>query len=654
MLQGAEVGWTRIEVRIVHGYAGKVLLVDLSKRSVKDVELSETIIEFFVGGLGGNLKLIADLSDRWIHPYSPDACLVLGVGPLVGTVAPGAAKVSAVCKFPLTETYGFASGGVVFGFMMKAAGYDHIVIRGRAKKPVYLDVSDGGVEICDASDLWGRDVYDVTRELQGRHGPCGVLTIGQAGEKLVRFSVAIMDLCSSLGRGGMGAVMGSKNLKAVVVRGERGVEVADEKAFSEKALSVAEKICGNPHYETWVKFGSMTCWEFRTGLIKAWPCDGWRGLMPGRDAEALFGPRVFVERVKERTLSCPSCPVGDRLIARFNGVEEGAVCMSQFFGPAYAFGVRCKVGDGGRIAYCYYLANKYGIDYTTLTSTVELVRVLREKGYVKTNFGSDGFEETVNLIRAVSLREGLGGILAEGPLRAAVKFGGDLLEEVVSIKGMDPPLDGRFNFGTEAFEVIVNPMGGHYIPGFSPTFMIGASVNKLRKFCFRIGVPQESVRRIFTPFFNVARMTRYVEDWYAVLTSLGVCCRQPVAQSYSAPTLAKLYTLATGRKMHPKKLMKAGERIWNLLKLLNVREGFSRRDDAFPERWLKEPLRGGNVTMTLMDYYRSRRIGVDDAEKLLDDYYAERGWDTETGVPTESKLAELELASTARRMGVIE
>lgn len=640
------------EVGMVYGYSGKILIVDLSRRKVRSIELGKSLIELFVGGLGGNLKLIADFSDKWVHPYSPDAYLVLGVGPLVGTVAPGAAKVSAVCKFPLTETYGFSSGGVVFGVMMKAAGYDHIVIKGRAKKPVYLDVSDCGVEICDAGDLWGRDVYDVTRELQELHGMCGVLTIGQAGEKLVRFSVAIMDLCSSLGRGGMGAVMGSKNLKAVVVRGERGVEVADEEKFLEKASMVVEKICSNPRYDAWVKFGSMTCWEFRTGLIKAWPCDGWRGLMPGRKAEALFGPRVFVEKVKERTLSCPSCPVGDRLIAKFDDDGGGSVCMSQFFGPAYAFGIRCKVGDGRRVAYCYYLANKYGIDYTTLASVVELVKMLRERGYVKTSFGSDEFEETVNLIRAVSLREKLGGILAEGPVKAAAKFDAGLLEEVVSVKGMDPPLDGRFNFGTEAFEVIVNPMGGHYISGFSPTFMIGASVSKLKRFCARIGVPEEAIKRIFTPSFNVARMTRYVEDWYAVLSSLGVCCRQPVAQGYSIATLAELYTLATGVKMTPKRLIKVGERVWNLLKLLNVREGFSRKDDIFPEKWLKEPLKGGNIIMWLMDYYRSKNIGVDEAEKLLDDYYAEREWSVEDGIPTESKLAELDLLQIARKMGI--
>ncbi len=638
----------------MYGYAGKILMVDLSKGKVKSVRLSETLIEFFLGGLGGNLKLVSELTERWVNPYSPDASLVFGVGPLVGTMAPGAAKVSAVCKFPLTETYGFASGGILFGLMMKAAGYDHIVVKGRARKPVYLGIFDDGVEILDAGDLWGRDVYDVTGELQGQHGPCGVLTIGSAGEKLVRFSVAVMDSCSSLGRGGMGAVMGSKNLKAIVVRGEKGVEVADEKTFSKTAAAIIEEICGKSHYETWVKFGSMACWEFRTGLIKAWPCDGWRGLMPGKEAEALFGPRVFVEKVKEKTLSCPSCPVGDRLIARFTGVEEGKVCMSQFFGPAYAFGVRCKVGDGGRIAYCYYLANKYGIDYTTLASTVELVRALKKRGYVKDKFGDDGFEETVNLIRAISLREGLGGILAEGPLRAAEKFGGGLLEDVVSIKGMDPPLDGRFNFGTEAFEVVVNPMGGHYISGFSLTFMVGASVNKLKKFCRQIGVPDDAIRKIFTPYFNVAKMTRYVEDWYALLSSLGICCRQPVAQGYSVPVLAELYASATGIKMPPKKLLRTGERVWNLLKLLNAREGFSRKDDVFPELWLKEPLSGGKITMTLMDYYRSRKIGVNEAEKLLDDYYAERGWDLESGVPTESKLTELELTSTARKMRVIE
>ncbi len=637
---------------MVYGYAGKVLLVDLSKRKVNEVELNENLIDLFIGGLGGNLKLIADFTSSWIHPYSPDSCIVFGAGPLVGTVAPGAAKVSAVCKFPLTETYGFASGGGIFGLMMKATGYDHIVIRGRSSKPVYLGVFDNGVEIFDAKDLWGRDVYDVTGELQRKHGACGVVTIGVAGERMVKFSVAIMDLCSSLGRGGMGAVMGSKKLKAIIVRGEKSVEVADGQRFYDKALEVLERIYSNPHYETWVKFGSMTCWEFRTGVIKAWPCNNWRELMPSKDVEALFGPRVFVEKVKEGTFSCPSCPVGDRVVTKIE--EDGKVCMSQFFGPAYAFGVRCRVGDGKKIAYCYYLANKYGLDYVTLASTVELVRVLRERKCMKDDFGDEGLEETVNLIRIISLREGLGDVLAEGPIRAAMKFGGGILEEIVSVKGMDPTLDGRFNFGTEAFEVIVNPMGGHYISGFSPTFMVGASVNKLRSFCARIGVPEEAMRRIFIPFFNVARMTRYIEDWYATLTSLGICCRQPIAQAYSATILAELYTLATGRKLSPRGLLKRGERVWNLLKLLNVREGFSRKDDVFPERWLKEPLKGCGIRMSLMDYYRTKRIEVNEAEKLLDDYYAERGWSPENGIPIESKLVELDLFSVAREMRLID
>jgi len=635
----------------LYGYAGKLLFVDLSSGTVKVVDLDKSIINDFIGGFGGNVKLVAELSEPWVNPFSPRSYVALGVGPLVGTLAPGSSKISVVCRFPLTETFGFASSGGFFSVMMKAAGYDHVVVTGRARKPVYLGILDGNVDLYDASDLWGMDVYQTTNALRRMHGSCGVLAIGKAGEKLVRFSVAVMDSCSSLGRGGLGAVLGAKNLKAIVARGEKGVEVADRR-FLEKALSLIDRIRSGRMYKSWIKFGSMLGWEFRTGMIGGLPYDNWRRLMSEKEAESKFGPKVFIERVRKRVFACPSCPVGDRLTV--NVEECGEICMHQFLGPAYAFGVRCQVGGGKEISYCYYLANKYGLDYVTLASTVELVRLLRERHVLKVDVdGSSGFEETVSLIKMISSREGLGDVLAEGPVFAARKLGGGLVERVIHVKGMDPQIDGRFIFGTEAFEEVVSPMGGHYISGLSPTLAFGSSVSKLRKFCVKIGVPPEALNRIFMPSFNVAKMTRYVEDWYATLTSLGVCCRQQVAQSYSVMDLADLYTLATGVKRSSRELLRAGERSWNLLKLLNVREGFSRKDDIFPERWLKEPLTGCGTQLVLTDYYKVRRIGLKDAEKLLDDYYLERGWDPETGTPTEEKIRELKLTRIARKMGAI-
>jgi len=229
-----------------YGYAGTILYVDLTSGQIRKEPLDIDVARKYLGGAGVNYKLACDLIKPGEDPLSPDSPIIIGVGPLVGTIVPSAGKVQVTVKFPLPASEDgrycvstATSGSDKFGCMLKNAGYDHVVITGRAKGPVYLKIVDDDVEICDATDLWGRkDIYETTDELNDRHGSCGVFAIGRAGENLVRFSMAFCDFRRHLGRSGLGAVMGSKNLKAVVVRGTKGIKVKDSRRLMKAANGV--------------------------------------------------------------------------------------------------------------------------------------------------------------------------------------------------------------------------------------------------------------------------------------------------------------------------------------------------------------------------------------------------------------------------------
>lgn len=632
-----------------YGYAGSILHVNLSTGETRKEPLDVESAKRLVGGLGINYKLAYDLITPGIDPLSPENSIILGTGLLVGTLAPGSSKLFATTKFPLNGTISTAAAGGSLGHMLKWAGYDYLVINGRSEKPVYLKILDENVEIHDASHLWGKDIFETTDRLRDDHGrECSVAAIGQAGENLGKLSFSIVDKVASLGKGGLGAVMGSKNLKAIVARGTKGLKVAELKRFRKMATEILEGVKNYPHRERWMKQGTMYAWQSFPDVTV--PCNYGTTLYPPGKANELYGIKIL-ERVKKAYVACPSCPIGCKSVIEakdgdYAGLEAH---ISHFDGAAVAWGVAFDLGDYSRGIKLSDLANRYGIDELAASDIINFAINLYERGIItgKQTLGLElrrDFDLAQGLLEQMARKEGLGAILADGYPAAIKAFGKDAEKYALQIKGFYIVFDPRMVFNTEAFTQIVNPRGGaHTVPALGPTIVPGRSPEQLKRHCVRIGVPEEAMERIFDPSgFNVARFTRYLEDWYSVFNIVGICSRHAVAMHYNAERLVELVSAATGVEISPTELLKAGERIWNMERIVNIREGFWRKDDSLPQRWF-EPIKVGEMEMGLMDYYRQRSLTREDMEKLLDDYYKERGWDVEKGIPTEEKLAELGL-----------
>ncbi len=239
------------------GYMGKIIHADLSAGKIEQEPLDPEMGRQFIGGFGLNARLLYDHVSPGSDALSPETPIVIGSGPLIGTMAPGSSRVVASTKFPLSNSFGGASGALSFGLMMKQSGFDHLIITGRASVPVYLLVENGNAQICEAEDLWGKDIYETTEALRARHGNCGVAAIGQAGEKLVRLALAMVDVATTMGRGGLGASMGAKNLKAVVVKGNKDIKINDAHRFNATVKGMYNRVKKYPLHGPTVELGLL-------------------------------------------------------------------------------------------------------------------------------------------------------------------------------------------------------------------------------------------------------------------------------------------------------------------------------------------------------------------------------------------------------------
>ena len=275
----------------IPGYAGSILYVDLTSGTTRREPLDPEMVRTLIGGYGVNNKLAYDLMPQGVAPLSPENLIIIGAGPFAGTLVPGAAKTLATTRFPSNGSFATAAGGGSFAIMLKSAGYDHVVISGQAQQPVYLRIGEEGVALCDATDLWGRDSYDTIDDLRSRYEPCSVIPIGQAGENLVKLSITSVDKAGTLGRGGLPAVMGSKNLKAIVVQqGTAETSIAHRLIFQRLVNNLHERIMRWPGRQ----------------LIQD------NGLMPApRDMADLH-------QKTRRPLACPSCPLADKIVVKLN------------------------------------------------------------------------------------------------------------------------------------------------------------------------------------------------------------------------------------------------------------------------------------------------------------------------------------------------
>ena len=613
------------------GFAGNILEVDLGEGAAQARPLDSELCEKYIGGFGICVKLAYDAIRPGTDPLAPQAPLVLGAGPLVGTSLPASSRVYAVAKLPESGAVGWCgAGGMHLGCMMKNAGFDHVIVRGRAKRPVYLSIENGEARIRDASALWGLGVEKTAEALWDLHGrPAGVITIGPAGENLVAYAMAYVDRFSSLGRGGFGAVMGSKNLKAVVIRGSLGVRVAERKQYRKLHDGLMDRIGNYKYLKEWQDLG----------LVKS---------LPLISREDYF-------KVKKRRVACVSCPIGDKDVVQVpDGAHAGLTACSSSMANlcmplVYGF------SDFRDAIACITELDSLGMDMFEFFGIMQFARALADHGILRLEPSEPAIDlashESMRVwARRIALRQGTGDLLAGGFSAILDRFGEKASEHAPSLAknmltyvGPRGPLPWGL-MGTMELGQALDPRGPHVGASGSPTYFEKRPLSVFPKHLARMGVPPEAMARILPGTdmpggeptgLSVGRMLKYSQVWFAILGSLGLCARAQINRFYDSALAAELYRAVTGIPASSETLAFKAQRVWTLLRMANAREGFTRVQDACPEKWFQEP--------AFKDYLTGRPVTRADLDRYTDEYYDEQGWDKKTGLPTPERLQELGL-----------
>ena len=637
----------------MYGYAGKILVVDLTSENIETIPIEEELARKYLGGVGINTKLLFKHMRKGIDPLGPDNVLLFGTGPLVGTFMPTASKTDVSAKSPITGLFGAASSGYQFGSEMKYAGYDHILIKGTSKHPVYLAIQNGSVELRDAAHLWGKDVWEAIDALEAEWGSedIRVAAIGPSGENLVRFSAIQNGKYDAWARTGMGAVMGSKRLKAIVVRGKGGIRVAKKKQFRELAHELRQEIINSPFFNAVSTYGSMAA----TGPY------GKFGALPGKNfqtgvIEDWFQTRGYkvIERFSDQMMACPACPVG---CAHWAVVKEGPYAGLELKGievtMIFEIGAKLFVHDMDGVLRCVETFHRYGIDTVSGCGTIAMLMELYQRRLIdkeKIGFPVEwgDVEAICKLIKMIAEREGIGDILAEGAKRANIALTGND-DYAITVKGLEiPTFDPRSRWSVWTFGFLTSTRGGDHLRTRNPVenLRFPSLTDDYRKepfefpkkFYEKIDMPEDLKKKIFDPDLkttDIVLMQKWCEDLMTVFNSIGICIRPPSLQALGPTSIAKMFQTGVGWDMDAAEVMKAGERIWNLQRLYNLREGETRKDAIFHKRFLKEKLPEGPAEGMVIDKKK--------VDRMLDDYYGARGWDRKEGIPTKKKIKELGL-----------
>lgn len=623
----------------IPGYMGKILRVELTSGDFTQEDLDSDAVRDYVGGLGMNARLMQQTYETGTDPLSPGNPIILGTGPLAATGVPGAAKVIATTRFPLNGAISESVGSMRFALNLKGAGFDHVIITGRAPRPVAMIVHERGASLVDAREVQGCDIFDTTDAMTKKHaGPKGsVIAIGSAGENMVAFSLALVDKASTIGRGGLGAIMGSKNLKAIVAVGDARPSVHDPDTLKRLLAEMRERLKRFKNHRRVLQLGIMENWDNYVQQLFAYRNFG--EAFSHEKATELYGPDVY-RSLKVKRLGCPGCftPDKDRLeVAEgphkgFNTITTSYL-NSALFGHVFDLN---RPSDKTASLRTVDTLDRLGLDMFTFGRLLDFLITMSERGAcdparfpvsLKRDF------ESVNLwADAIASRKGAADILARGWRSLLENLGGDSGDHAPIVKDCDVIWDPRLvGLGTMEFEQIVSLKGPRSASGGSPTYVPGQTQDNLplfRRHFNRMGADDKAIDRIMdSPLgFNVGRMTRYAEDWYTILSSLGLCNRHFVNRFYSYERCRKLFSAVTGFQVEEDHLRASAERIWNLLKTLNQREGFGPDADRPPKIWFN-PMKGPNgEALVLRDYFGTTRLEENDLLQLVHDYYHERGW----------------------------
>lgn len=626
----------RCSILTLKGYTGQILWVDLLRKKLVPKELPAGLATNFIGGRGLAGKILFDNTGPQTDPLGPDNVLIVSAGPLNGTVFPMSGRYVVTAKSPLTGIWGDANSGGHFGNALKESGFDAVVFKNKSEDPVYLFLSDGKAELRDASDIWGLDVFSTTEILTKEVGDpaAQVSCIGQAGENMVRFAGVMTGRFRAAARAGMGAVYGSKRLKAIVAARGKTVEVHDV----EKLFAVSEQIREEIKNDPLTKGFTTQLLVDPMNAIARFPTKNFQtGQFP--NAKAIGGMTIkATRRVKDR--ACWACCIGSRR-ACYGELLPGVITLTD--GPEYetldSLGAMIWNSDLDMLIYLNNLVDMYGMDSISTGGTIAMAMELYEKGILKdediaplTDLRWGNVEAAIDLVHMIARREGIGDILAEGTKRVAERIGEVAKPYAMIVKGMElASQDGRAQKSMGLAHAVASRGADHLRVASDLDGLPEAFVNLLKE---RVGAERLPEAADPLAFKHKGYMVKILEDFKAVVDSSVICAigsTYPPAKTYWEE-LSIALTAATGFDFSIANLKVIGERIVNMERMYNARHGLSRKDDRLPERLLKEPAPDGPA-----------KGHVVELDHMLDEYYSHRGWNKETGLPPDEKLRELGL-----------
>jgi len=620
------------------GYTGKILKIDLTNRVAKTIPLEKKMAMQFLGGRGFNSKRLYDMISPGLDPFSPDNPLLIATGPLVGTMFPTASRFNVSSKSPQTGILGDSNAGGHFASEMKFAGYDQIIMVGKSNSLIYIYINNDQVEFKDAAHISGKDVYETDSIIKADLGDRQIQTLiaGPAAENGVKFSGLFTNLMRAAARTGMGTIMASKGVKAIALKGTGVIEVSNPYRFEKIVEEIEGEIYNHEQYWPRRKMGTTRI------LLMA----NEAGFLPTRHytqgtfeyAEEVSGERL-AEEFNVKTRGCFACPIP---CSRFYVVREGKFKGHYGEGPEYESQGSFTSRIGNRnLALALKgndMCNKLGIDILTTSECISWAMELYSKGML-TKDEIDGLDLTwgneaaiLALIEKIAKREGFGDILADGPKAAAIKLGKGL-DLTMQVKGLDLIMADPRGLKGFGLGYAVASRGGDHLR--SEPFLELNDDPAIGKKMF--GVPEATVRLADK---GKGKLVSYFEDWNAVIDALEPC--KNIMQNMEILTFeraSEVIEVVTGMKMTASQVRDAGTRINTIERAFNIREGMRRKDDYLPRRFIEEELPSGASSGTVIKM-----------DAMLDDYYTERGWNRESGIPLEHTLLDLGLEKVSADM----
>jgi aldehyde:ferredoxin oxidoreductase len=598
-------------------WKGTIIRVNLTSGKISKEPLDPKLAQMFIGARGLAAKMLFDEVDAKIDPLSPANKLFFATGPLTGTFAPSMGRYDVVCKSPLTGAIAASNSGGSFGPELKYAGYDMVIFEGKAAKPVYLWIKDDLVELRDASALWGKEVPETTDMIRAETDEeAKVACIGPAGEKLSLIACVLNEMGRAAGRSGVGAVMGSKNLKAVAVVGTGSVKIGNKEAFEAAQKDAANKIKSHPVGGTGLKAYGTNVLVNILNSVGSLPTNNFNdGYFPTADK---VGGESLAKNNLLRPRGCFSCVIECGRATKVTNPKFAGEGEGPEYETAWGFGPDCGIDNLDAVIKANYLCNELGLDTISTATTIACamdmyehgIITLKDTGGIPINFGNA--EVMVELVKMIGNREGFGDKMADGSYRLASAYGHP--EYSMSVKKQEMPAYDPRGVQGIGLHYATSNRGGCHVRGYTISVEVLGNPVKMDQHTIE-GKPE-----LVITFQNLT----------AALDSTGACLFSTFG--IGGDELAALLSGATGINYSTEDFMKAGDRIWNLERVWNLKAGLSGNDDVLPDRLMKEPIKSG-----------PSKGEISHLNEMLPKYYTLRGWDKK-GAPTEEKLKSLELA----------